>query len=446
MVAETVRDLTQTMWAARDPGELLATVRAVERLRSVLDAMQLQVVAEIDATHAAATEGWASTKDYLSAVTGGRTGEGRRLLALAKALGSDRAATATALAAGDLSRTQAEVIVAAVDRLPVNPALRQAAETLLIDQARTRTASDLTKLGAHLLERLDPDGTERRDEQALDREERAAHLGRFLSLAEDGLGGVRLTGRGTTEDAAHLKAALFALAAPDPAGQPGACGATPGSARSCGVAGCAHDGRDPRDHGTRLWDALITMARDAADTLPTSHGTRPRIGITIDLQALRTGLGTGTLDTGETLSAAAIRRLACDAEILPYVLGSRSQILDVGRTSRLVTLGLWLALLVRDRHCAFPGCTRPPAACDAHHLTHWANGGPTALHNLVLLCRTHHTTLHTTAWDVRLNPHDHHPEFLPPTTLDPHRHPLRDRRLRDGPLRQRENASDLLRQ
>jgi hypothetical protein len=65
------------------------------------------------------------------------------------------------------------------------------------------------------------------------------------------------------------------------------------------------------------------------------------------------------------------------------VLGSRSQLLlDVGRTSRLVTLGLWLALVARDRHCAFPSCTRPPVACDAHHIRHWADGGPTALTNL----------------------------------------------------------------
>jgi hypothetical protein len=438
VVADTVGDLADTLWAARSPGELLATVAAAERLRSVLDAMELRVVAEIDATHAAVTEDWASTKDYLTAVTGGRTGEGRRLLALAKALTSDRTATATALAAGDLSRSQAEVIVTTVDRLPVNPALRAAAETLLIDQARTRNASDLTKLGAHLLERLDPEGTERRDEQALEREERAAHHSRFLSLAEDGLGGVRLTGRGTAEDAALLKAVLFPLAAPGPVTEPGGCGGTPGSARTCGVPDCAHDGRDPRDHGTRMWDALIDLARRAAetDTLPTSHGTRPRIGVTISLDALRTGLGTATTDTGETLSAAAVRRLACHAEILPYVLGSKSQILDVGRTSRLVTLGLWLALLARDQHCAFPGCNRPPAACDAHHITHWANGGPTALTNLVLLCRSHHTTLHTTPWQVRLNPLDQHPEFLPPTTLDPHQRPLRRRRLRDEPLRQ----------
>src|SRR3954452_13072758 len=108
VVADTVGDLAQTLWAARSPAELLATVAAAERLRSVLVAMVLRVVAEIDATHAAATEDWASTKDYLTAVTGGRTGEGRRRLALAKALTSDRAATGTALAAGDPWRVHTE--------------------------------------------------------------------------------------------------------------------------------------------------------------------------------------------------------------------------------------------------------------------------------------------------------------------------------------------------
>jgi len=181
-----------------------------------------------------------------------------------------------------------------------------------------------------------------------------------------------------------------------------------------------------------MWDALIEGARRLMGTtvLPTSHGVAPRISVTLDYDTLRTGLGHGRLDTGESLSAAAVRKLACDAEILPLVLGSRSQLLDVGRTHRLVTPGLWQALIARDQHCAFPACTRPPVACDAHHIRHWAEGGPTSLANLVLLCRTHHTMLHTTPWQTRLSTHDHHPEFLPPTHLDPHQQPLRRRPLR----------------
>jgi len=267
----------------------------------------------------------------------------------------------------------------------------------------------------------------------LAREERAAHHGRFLSISDDGLGGVRLRGRGTVEDAEWLKSALFPLAAPEPAGEPGACGGDPArSATDCGVADCAHDGRDPREHGVRLWDAQVEACRrlTGTDTLPQSHGTVPRISVSIDHDALAARLGEGLLEGGGSLSAAAVRRLACDAEILPFVLGSRSQILDVGRASRLVTVAIWLALVLRDRHCAFPGCTRRPIACDAHHIVHWVEGGPTCLDNLVLLCRTHHTMVHSTPWEVRLSSDDRRPEFLPPPRLDPQRRPRRRQPLR----------------
>ena len=81
-------------------------------------------------------------------------------------------------------------------------------------------ATELRKAGNHLLEVLDLDGTARADERALDRLERSAHLGRFLTIAEDGIGGVRLRGRGTVEDANLIKTALFALAAPQPGTDP----------------------------------------------------------------------------------------------------------------------------------------------------------------------------------------------------------------------------------
>ena len=106
----------------------------------------------------------------------------------------------------------------------------------------------------------------------------------------------------------------------------------------------------------------------------------------VDWATLKDQVGTATLTTGEHLSAQAVRRLACDAEILPMILGGPSGVLDVGRSQRLVTLALWLALIARDKHCVFPGCRRPPIACDAHHIVHWVDGGPTSLDNLALLC------------------------------------------------------------
>jgi hypothetical protein len=432
--AEAVSNLDDVLWAARPPAELLRTMRSVAQLRSALDAVEARLVAEIDATQAAKTDGWASTKDFVTAVSGGHKGAGRRTVALAKALTTDREATAQALAAGLISREQAEVIVAAVDRLPVDPGLRDAAEGLLLGEALDHDATDLARRGRYVADRLDPDGADRRDEKALEREERAAHRSRFLAIVEDGIGGVRLKGRGTVEDAAWLKSVLLPLAAPRTT-EPSACGATSGQRPGeCGVTDCAHDGRDPREHGARMWDALVDAARLLAgtDIAPESHGAKPRITVTVEHQALVDGVAAGqVVDVGGSLSAGAVRRLACDAEILPMVLGSRSQILDVGRTSRLVTLGLWLALVARDRHCAFPGCTRPPVTCDAHHVTHWADGGGTSLDNLVLLCRQHHTTLHTTPWAVRINPDDGRPDFLPPPRAGGDSHALRRRPLRE---------------
>ena len=147
----------------------------------------------------------------------------------------------------------------------------------------------------------------------------------------------------------------------------------------------------------------------------------------MNLSDLIDGVGTATLETGETLSASAVRRLACDAEVIPIVLGSHSEVLDVGRLRRTVTLAIFKALSVRDMHCTFPGCRRPPIACDAHHIIHWLDGGGTGIDNLALLCRAHHMMIHNTPWEIRLNPIDRRPEFLPPATLDPERKPIRER-------------------
>jgi hypothetical protein len=148
--------------------------------------------------------------------------------------------------------------------------------------------------------------------------------------------------------------------------------------------------------------------------------------VTVGLDALQTGLAdttaaglagigvTGVTGDGTQLSVAAVRRLACDAELIPAVLGSHGEPLDVGRAMRLVSVAIWIALVLRDQHCAFPGCDRPPIMCHAHHILHWVLGGETKLENLVLLCGHHHRVIHDSPWEVRLNPHDRKPEFLPP--------------------------------
>jgi len=421
-------ELLDVLWAAKTPHEKLAAVAGLEKLRSVIDAVQLVVVEEVEAADDAKSDGWASAKDFLVGVSGGHQGSGATTVRLAHALTRDYTRTLEELANGKISRVQAEVICRTLDKLPVKRELRDAAEEAMIDAARTNDASGLWKIGQHLISLLDPEGDERDQEKKLNREERAAHLHRFLSITEDGMGGVRIKGRTTVEDAAAIKAALFPLAAPEPT-TPGSCGGDD----DCPDRGCAHDGRDPRDHGARFLDALVEGCRRlmGADLLPNSHGLAPRLNLTMDYDNLRNGVGIGTLDTGERLSASAVRRLACDCQVLPMVLGSDSEILDVGRAQRLVTPVIWSALVVRDRHCAFPGCRRPPIACDAHHIEHWLEGGETSLDNLCLLCRAHHTMIHNTPWRVRLNPGDKRPEFMPPSRLAPDGRPIRERPLRE---------------
>lgn len=104
--------------------------------------------------------------------------------------------------------------------------------------------------------------------------------------------------------------------------------------------------------------------------------------------------GYGLTGFGQVLSPTEVRMLACDAHIIPIVLGGQGHPLDVGRAARLATPAQLAALHVRDNGCSFPGCTMPPGWCDAHHVIHWIEHGPTDLNNLTLLCRHHHTLVH----------------------------------------------------
>ncbi len=77
-----------------------------------------------------------------------------------------------------------------------------------------------------------------------------------------------------------------------------------------------------------------------------------------------------------------------------------SVVLDMGRKVRLATAAQRRALAVRDQHCRFPSCSRPPQWCDAHHIDSWLAKGETDLPNLILLCRRHHTLIHQTRWTI----------------------------------------------
>lgn len=120
-----------------------------------------------------------------------------------------------------------------------------------------------------------------------------------------------------------------------------------------------------------------------------------QISVLIGLDALRRRTDEmGLTDAGTELPPELVRRLACDAEIIPIMLDGPGGSADAGHARRTVTRRLRRLLVARDRHCRWPGCHEPPSRCDAHHVIHWLDGGPTNLDNLVLLCHRHHQHLH----------------------------------------------------
>jgi hypothetical protein len=309
-VLGAVRELATTDWRSVDRQILVSALVGMERARSVLDAATVDVVGRIEVTRAGEVEGWASTAQLVTAVSGGGKGSGPGLVRLARRL-ADLPATRAAMAAGGLSRAKASVVAARVSSLPFDQALRDQAEEVLLESARTLDAAELDRSWPRVVERLDPDGTRLGDDFSVERRERAADHQRHLALTPDRHGGVRWSGYSSAEDAELVKATLLPLTAPEPA-QPGSCGGTPPDpaappptladwrARrgSCPDGGCAHDGRDPREHGARLLDALVTVCRQAQaragepgqDGLPADHGAVPRLLVTTSLDPLHAGL------------------------------------------------------------------------------------------------------------------------------------------------------------
>ena len=194
--------------------------------------------------------------------------------------------------------------------------------------------------------------------------------------------------------------------------------------------------KDPRRPARRLADALVELARRALSggQLPGTGGVRPQVVVTMTLDQLRARIDQSAQTGGsapaggcaqiagstvrEPLSAGAARRIACDAAIIPAVLGGDSQILDWGRAVRTATPTQRRALAPRDGGCTHPGCDRPPEWCEAHHLVDWDDGGPTDLNGLALACDQHHDIAHHDGWTLTLN-HDNRIVWTPPPTPPP---------------------------
>jgi hypothetical protein len=300
--------------------------------------------------------------------------------------------TAEAVAEGALSIEHVAVVAEVMKALPAD------AEDSVVSFAREHEPSAVRAFGKDLAYRLYQDDPEPRDVEPAPQVNQ--HVMRWKN------GQLEIRALLDTVTGAKYEALLDPLAKPRPE--------------------TADDGPDPRSRAEREGDALAELVdlMLRADQLPEHGGEPVTLTVTMRYEDLADRVGRGMLDNRERVPAEQVRQLACDAGIIPLVLGDRSQPMNIGRKTRTFPAGIRRILVARDRGCAFPGCGRPPKQCDAHHIHHWADGGDTSVDNGVLLCRHHHTLIHQSEWDVTMV--HGMPTFYPPRWVDEHRKPRRN--------------------
>ncbi len=406
-------------WKLQHP-DLLAVGQLLESIGRSVYAAQVRWAGEVDDTDLAAQLSVSSTRvllrDTLRITAGdaaGRVRAARCTLEHDPISGGHVPARLPLLGAalddGTVGEGHVAVITQAIQALPrtLDAELVESAERLLVDTARDTDPAQVALAARHLANILDQDGPEPDEREPVCRME--LRLGRRNPRT----GLTPLTGTLDDETVEAFRQVTDPLTTPTPAAD--------------GV-------KEPRPPALRLAQAHAAVLRrclDAGDG-PSVGGQVPHISVTIAYDPLRQAISGAALDFAGPVPAGTARRIACDAAILPMVLGGASQVLDVGRAQRLFTPAQRRALTERDRGCAWPGCDRPPGWTQAHHIVSWLDGGPTDLDNGVLLCLFHHQQAHQSEWTITLGT-DRRPDFIPPTWIDPRQHPRRNHTHR--PLR-----------
>jgi len=334
---------------------------------SVATARLLDLIRDFDAGGGWAHAGAKTCAEWLSWRVGMDIGAAREHVRVARAL-PDLPRVAEAFSSGELSYSK----VRALTRV----ATPQTEERLLT-ASKAMTAAHVERLVR---------GWRRVDRNAENQQAAARHRNRSLHVYQDGDGMYVIQGRLTPEAGAVLHQALAA-----------ACDRMYGKGPLNTAEG------QPPSMAQRQADALAMLAETALhhDLDPGGSGERFQVVIHVDAPVLADPdqPGESVLDDGDHVSAETSRRLACDASRVVMRHDADGRVTEIGARTRTIPTALRRALQHRDRGCRFPGCGL--RFTQAHHLQHWAEGGPTTLSNLALLCRRHHRSVHEEGFQVQ---------------------------------------------
>ncbi|SFU05875.1 HNH endonuclease signature motif containing protein [Arthrobacter sp. ov118] len=437
------------------------------------------------AAAAVADDGYRNSAEFLRARLRISAPEAKRRLSLGggllprtgiagRSLPPARQELAAAVAEGTIASRTATLIAMSLDRVG-RVAPPEAVDGM--EHALTMTAAEndpdfLARVARRWVEALDQDGTEP-SEESLRRLQ-----GVFIRKPRHGLHHLEIFA--TTDQFEDLATVMNVATNPrlGATANPGAAGdaaatANDGAGAAANARAAADDGAAAAGNGTdpvearldrrtrpqKLLDGLVggCKAALASGHLSAAGGLRPQIMATINYRDLLEGLDASEPQTNQTqanqswasgasgtaahstggagslvftgpVTASTVRKIACDAEIIPVLLGGEGRVLDIGRASRVFPPHIRKAITARDQGCSFPQCTIPAPWCEAHHVTYWSRGGSTGTDNGTLLCSHHHHLIHKEQWTIQMR--SGIPWFIPPPHVDPGQTPRRNRYFR----------------
>ncbi|NMN97359.1 HNH endonuclease signature motif containing protein [Antrihabitans stalactiti] len=397
--------------------ELMEVLPTLSDTIHTLEAIRVALVGELDKQGVPGGLGATSTTTWLANNTSLPIWESNRILKFGIALDA-HPEIAAAYQAKLINADAARLIVAFLEKPPPGMPTQvvESVRAFLLAAAQEDDVRELRIRIKRLRETFDADDTPASEDT--DRNEL------FASPTLNGR--VVVKGDFDAETGEMLLSALSPLSTPRPTDAAGRDNRTAAQRRADGFTEMLRryldSGESPEDGGERPHVHLHIDAKDltTADEAPETVSDKPDNAYFFDLFGRQ---GVGRMPWMGAMSIEGARRIACDSVVHPIVMDENGSPLNLGRSQRTANRKLRRALASRDGGCAFRGCGRPAAWCDAHHIQHWIDGGPTDFDNLVLLCRFHHRLIHHSEWEVVMG-RDRHPWFIPPAKIDPLRRPI----------------------